>query len=467
MRRWHPTAALGLVAGLGALLAPQWVAQAQGPAPHPVLPVPEPVTAPALIPTEVAQSEHLHLEAGLDHPSVLAGRSQERLLVITVRADQVDGGERAPVNVAVVMDRSGSMRQQARMDYAQSAAEDLVDALHDDDRFALVSFSSEAHLVVPSTQVHDPAGLHRSIRGVRPAGSTNLHAGMRMGQDQVRAYATPQSVDRVIVLSDGYANVGVQAPSELARAAGSWADEGVAVSTIGLGLDYNEDLLASMADASGGTYRFVNDAESLQAAFEAELQRMNSVAARGVGLDINLEDAELIDVLGYDAQRTDTGVRVFLGDVYGGETRRVVLRVRVNGGTDGERLTASTVRLSEGPLQVAEVDVSAISTTDTGEVERSANRELAIVGNEAAAADLAQKAAAAYAAGDIQTNQALMSSSQLIAGEAASRYDAPTLRKQEAALKSQQDAYTSYDFESEEGSYNIKRSKEDNRGYLR
>jgi Ca-activated chloride channel family protein len=469
MRSWQPTAALGLIAGVTALLAPQWSALASGggQTPEPVeLPTPEPVLEPVLV--AQADSGVLHLEAGLDHAALMEGSTQERLLVVTVSADQMEGGERAPINVAVVVDRSGSMRQQDRMGFAHQAAEDLVSALQDDDRFALVSFASNAQLVVPSTPVHNPGALYSAIRSIQPAGSTNLHEGLRMGQLQVRANATPESVDRVILLSDGYANVGVQLPSELSNAAGQYAQDGVAVSTIGLGLDYNEDLLAQMADSGGGSYRFVNDAESLQAAFDDELHRLNSVAARGVGLDIALEDAELIDVIGYDATQTDTGLRIWMGDVYGGETRRVVMRVRMKAGAEGQTLDAATVRLSEGGTQVGEaVAVQATVTDSVDKVERSANRELAVVGNEASAADYAQKAAIAFEDGDIEASNSLINTSALVAGEAASRYGSTRLEEQSGALKRQQDLYDNNDPSSEEGRYAIKSNKEDNRVWTR
>ena len=466
MRSWQPTAALGLIAGVSALLAPQWSALASGGGPTPEtvnVPTPEPVFEP-----EQVDTGGLHLEAGLDHAALMEGSTQERLLVVTVSADPVEGGERAPINGAVVVDRSGSMRQQDRMGFAHQAAEDLVSSLQDDDRFALVSFASDARVVVPSAPVHNPTALYSAIRSIQPAGSTNLHEGLRTGQLQVRTHATPESVDRVILLSDGYANVGVQLPSELSKAAGRYAQEGLAVSTIGLGLDYNEDLLAQMADTGGGSYRFVNDAESLQAAFDDELHRLNSVAGRGVGLDIALEDAELIDVIGYDVTKTDTGLRIWMGDVYGGETRRVVMRVRMTAGAEGQLLNAATVRLSEGSTQVGSpVAVQATVTDSADRVERSANRELAVVGNEAAAADLAQKAANAFEDGDIQASNQLINSSALVAGEAASRYGSTRLEEQSGALLRQQELYDNNTPSSQKGRYAIKSNKEDNRAWTR
>ena len=162
MRSWQPTAALGLIAGVSALLAPQWSALASGGGPTPEtvnVPTPEPVFEP-----EQVDTGGLHLEAGLDHAALMEGSTQERLLVVTVSADPVEGGERAPINVAVVVDRSGSMRQQDRMGFAHQAAEDLVSSLQDDDRFALVSFASDARVVVPSAPVHNPTAPTVGIR---------------------------------------------------------------------------------------------------------------------------------------------------------------------------------------------------------------------------------------------------------------------------------------------------------------
>lgn len=464
MRRWHPTAALAALAGIAALIAPPLQARVN-PAPDPITPLlPDATPVPVTPLVQVTQSSALTLSAGLDHPAVLEQTTEERLLVITVGADEIEGGDRAPLNVAVVMDRSGSMRHQGKIENARSAASELVRALEEEDRFSLVTFSAQAHLLVPSSPLSDRGYLLDEIARIYPSGSTNLEAGLALGLDQVRMNAGGESVDRVIVISDGKPTAGTVVPDVLTRQAAQWSEDGVGVSTIGLGLEYNEDLLAAMADAGGGTYRFVDSSSDLEVAFREELHRLNSVAATGVGLDIAFDDAQLIDVIGYDAELTDTGARVYLGDVYSGETRRVVVRVRMTGTSEGDSMTAATVRLSEGMSQVGDsLAVNAVVTDRPEVVEQTVNRDLAIVGNVAATADLAQAAAYAFDGGDVAKANDLLNESELVAGVAASRYESDALQKQASGMRSQNDTYQNVEPSSDEGRRALKEFKEDNR----
>ena len=463
MQRWQLTAGLGVLALFAAILAPELSADTPQPEPlevPPKLSEVEPITEPVTL-----ESGHLTLKAGLDHPAVVEGLTQERLLVITIGADDLDEGSDRPVNVAVVMDRSGSMQAKGKMEYAKAAARELVESLDHDDRFSFVTFSDRAELVVSSQQVQDSAYLLRTIDGVREGGGTNLYEGLRSGLGQVRGQAGDDQVNRVIVLSDGKANVGVTSPTSLSSLAAQYNDEGVRVSTIGLGLDYNEDLLAQMADQGGGTYRFVNDPDVLATVFREELHQMTQVAASGVSVDVRLPGAELVEVYGYDEQMVDDGFRVWIGDVYGGQTRRIVAKVRVTG--VGSEVTASTVTLSEsGSLAsyVEPVQVKASVVASQRVVDRTVNRELAVLGNEAMAGALADDAAQAYAQGDLVQSQSLLKASTLVAGEAASRYDSDRLRSRGAELEVQSAEYEAAP-ESDAGRYAVKKNKEANRGW--
>ncbi|HJN73319.1 MAG TPA: VWA domain-containing protein [Myxococcota bacterium] len=466
MQRWQLTAGLGVIAALAAVLAPTLKASVTN-APEtmevgPHLTEIELPTSPVTV-----EQGNLTLTAGLDHPAVLDGRTQDRLLVITVGADDLDEGLDRPVNVAVVMDRSGSMQAKGKMEYAKTAARELVESLDADDRFSLVTFSDRAELVVASQTISDSAYLLRTINGVREGGGTNLYEGLRSGLTQVRSYSGDDQVNRVIVLSDGKANVGVTSASSLSSLAGQYNDEGIRVSTIGLGLDYNEDLLAAMADRGGGTYRFVNDPDVLTTVFREELHQMNQVAASGVSIDVRLPGAELVEVYGYDEQFVDGGFRVWLGDVYGGQTRKIVAKVRVSGVGVGSELTASTVTLSESGAvasYVEPVEVKAQVVASQQTVDMTVNRELAVLGNFAAAGQLADDAAQAYALGDRDRSEELLEASNLVAGEAASRYDSNRLRQQSAELIVQTEDYQA-EPSSDEGRYAVKKNKEANRGW--
>ena len=194
---------------------------------------------------------------------------------------------------------------------------------------------------------------------------------------------------------------------------------------------------------------------------------MNQVAASGVSIDVRLPGAELVEVYGYDEQFVDGGFRVWLGDVYGGQTRKIVAKVRVSGVGVGSELTASTVTLSESGAvasYVEPVEVKAQVVASQQTVDMTVNRELAVLGNFAAAGQLADDAAQAYALGDRDRSEELLEASNLVAGEAASRYDSNRLRQQSAELIVQTEDYQA-EPSSDEGRYAVKKNKEANRGW--
>ncbi|MEY3214238.1 MAG: hypothetical protein RIT28_4719 [Pseudomonadota bacterium] len=471
MTRWHLTAALAGGATLAALLAPTLNGlvstgggDTTGGGGGPILPLVEPPVPPPL----AQQAGKIQLTAGLDQGAVLAGQPTERLLVVTLKAPDADGGAARPVNVSLVIDRSGSMQQRGKMDYAKRAARELIESLDASDTFSMVLFSDDAELLAPARPMLDAAWLLRQVDAIEERGSTNLYAGMTMGIEQVRRGVSSETVNRVVLLTDGRANLGVVDPDSLDSIAASAASAGVTLSAMGLGVDYNEDLLASLADHGGGSYRYVSDPTTLTAAFRDELQQMSAVVASGVAVDVDLGDAELISVLGGYAASGDTDrTRIWLGDLYGGETRKIVLRVRVKPGAAGRELDVAKVTLSDRDGAYAPAQVLAVATDRQEEVERSVNEALSSLGYMAVASDLADQAATAYAAGKKDESLSLLSASKGIAMQNAERFDNDSLRQQAASLEEQRVQYDAAAPESEAGQHVVKQNKATGRAWSR
>ncbi|MCK6525354.1 VWA domain-containing protein [Myxococcota bacterium] len=470
MTRWHLTAALAGGATLAALLAPtlNGLGAAGGGEANGGGGTVPPVIEPLLTPPVTQQSGKIQVTAGLDQGAVLAGQSTERLLVVTLKAPDAEGGADRPVNVSLVIDRSGSMQQRGKMEYAKRAARELIESLDASDTFSMVLFSDDAELLAPAQQLLDAAWLLRQVDAIEERGSTNLYAGMTMGIEQVRRSVSSETVNRVVLLTDGRANLGVVDPDDLGRIAASAASVGVTLSAMGLGVDYNEDLLASLADNGGGSYRYVSDPTMLTTAFREELQQMSAVVASGVAVDVDLGDAELISVLGGYAASGDTDrTRIWLGDLYGGETRKIVLKVRVKPGAPGGELNVGQVTLSDRDGSYAPAQVLAKVTDQTEEIERSVNKELSSLGYMAVAGDLADKAAAAYASGKKDESMSLLSASKGIAMQNAARFDDDRLRAQATTLEEQRAAYDVAEPASVEGQHAVKQNKASGRYWSR
>lgn len=464
MARWHLT--LGLTAAsLAALfIAPRLVGH--GPA-APPLPEPPPIPEAPTTPTG-----GLRLEAGLDHTAIL-GQGEERFLAITVTAPN-DGGDvmDRPVDLSVVIDASGSMSAQGKIEYARQAARMLASSLDRDDRFSLVVFNDAARTLIPAVPVDDPSALHRAIDGIYEGGGTNLYAGLEQGADQVRSSLRPGMVGRVVVLSDGHANVGLTSAAAFERFSAELSATGVAVSAIGLGRDYNEDLLAKMADLGGGSYDYVDDPRELAGVLADELERTASVVARGVRVKVKLPpNVEPLDVIGWDATREADGWSLWLGDVYAGETRKIITRVRVGAAPEGELAVASVsadyhdLLLDADAMSTAQA--RATVTRDRNLAAASVDRDRAVASHRAWGAWHLEQSARAWEAGNREEARRQVSAGKAVLQQAAIDFAEPSLEGDAAQLNALGYVVESAPADSYDGKGALKAAKEGYRALSR
>ena len=154
--------------------------------------------------------------------------------------------ERRPMNISVVLDRSGSMSDERKMDYAKSAVSTLIDQLQTEDIFSLVVYDDVVDVVRSASKVGNKQNLKRLLSDIYPRNSTNLGGGMMEGLRQVERNIGREYVNRVILLSDGLANQGVTDPHELNRIAKRYRAKSISVTTMGVGLDYNDNLMVCL-----------------------------------------------------------------------------------------------------------------------------------------------------------------------------------------------------------------------------
>ena len=238
----------------------------------------------------LSAGETLHLNLVPDREVLLKGSPQEVVVKIDLNAiADRQKHRRTPLNLAVVLDKSGSMTG-AKLEKTKQAAMQLVDRLAPNDVFSLVIFSDEARVLVPAQKVEDKEALKEKIESIEAGGSTALYAGVKTGARQIQEYFSSKRINRVILLSDGLANVGPSSTRDLRRLGHELAESGVSVTTIGVGDDYNEDLMAGLAEASDANYYYVQDTEKLPEIFARELGEMLTVAAREIRIEITCPD---------------------------------------------------------------------------------------------------------------------------------------------------------------------------------
>jgi Ca-activated chloride channel family protein len=304
--------------------------------------------AVAMLPAEAMQkpatARQIHLDVGLANPVLLSDGPQKTHVKIglTGFVREADA-ERTPVNVAIVLDKSGSM-QGEKIAKAREAALMAVERLDKDDVFSFVTYDSRVRVVVPATRISDRTSIRRAINSIRASGNTALFAGVSKGAQEVRKFLDTNRVNRVILLSDGLANVGLSSPSDLGQLGAALSKEGISVTTIGLGLDYNEDLMVELARRSDGNHGFAENATDLARLFNAEFGDVLSVVAQEVEIRIRCADGiRPIRVLGRDAEITGQEVISKLNQLYSEQEKFFILEVEVPPGNTGVSRKVATV----------------------------------------------------------------------------------------------------------------------------
>jgi Ca-activated chloride channel homolog len=320
----------------------------------------------AICTTTLFAGETLQLKLVPERDCVLKNSPQEIVVKIDLSAiAEKKKSHRTPLNLAVVIDRSGSMTG-AKLEKTKQAAMQLVDRLTPNDIFSLVIFSDEAQVLVPAQKVTDKDALKEKIESIEANGSTALYSGVKTGADQLEEYFSSKRINRVILLSDGLANVGPSTPRELRRFGNSLAERGISVTTIGVGDDYNEDLMAGLAEASDANYYYVQDMEKLPQIFAKELGEMLTVAARNVRIEIVCPDGvKPLGFIGRAEKFADQKATVNLSQFTTGQNRYLFLRCLVDGKqSEIARAQASyTDELNGGTIGSAD-DIAKINFTE-------------------------------------------------------------------------------------------------------
>ncbi|WP_172820812.1 VWA domain-containing protein [Cyanobium sp. NIES-981] len=243
-------------------------------------------------------------------PAVAGDAASSLDLVITVATPPPPPDDaaapRRPLNLALVIDRSGSMSG-TKLSHARKAARFLAGQLTAADRLAIVSFDDEVQVVMPSRPAGDPQPFIAAINTIRSGGCTALHDGWLAGAQQVAEQLEPAAINRVLLLSDGQANQGLTHRGQIAEQVAGLSQRGISTSAFGLGSGFDEDLMGAMAAAGGGTLAHIESPAQLADLYASELRGLAGTVGRQVSLGIRAKHgARVADVLN-DLPRTSYG----------------------------------------------------------------------------------------------------------------------------------------------------------------
>ena len=245
-----------------------------------------------------------------------------------------------------------------------------------------MSYSDDVRVDLVASVMDDEvrAEALAAIEKINAGGSTNLSGGLFRGQEEVERNLRSGQVNRVILMSDGLANRGITDDKALTRQVQQVSQRGVTVTTMGVGADYNEDMMTSVADHAGGNYYFIQKPSAVASVFATELDKMSATVAQNTTVEVTLEDGvDLKQVFGYTFTRKGDVVSIPLAEMFSSQKRSILLEVQVPVVRTG-RTKVGTVSikyddiLDEGQQSTASLDLAVMVTRDKELVDKDKNK---------------------------------------------------------------------------------------------
>jgi len=335
---------------------------------------PLPVDAQGAAQPEVAMT------AGLEGTHILRGSPGATTMVIGLTGAHLPAAgsvQRAPMSVALVIDRSGSMAGE-KIVHAIAAARGFVGGLRDGDVVAIFQYDGVVEQLAAPTVItsYSRPNLQHRLGEVTPRGATNIHAGLAAGIAALSQPGAERPIRRIVLISDGRANAGLMGPGHLGAVAAGAALQGISVSTIGVGYDYDEAVLGAIAVRAGGRYYHLANPTQMAAILEQELESLSRTVARGVTIEVTPgPGVRVLSATGADLSTAGGVSRLTIGDLLSQSSRDVVLQLQVPTGSDFSGRAASLdlgyVAANGGVARAARAQVNYQLANSEASVRRS------------------------------------------------------------------------------------------------
>lgn len=288
--------------------------------------------------------------------------------------------ERKPMNIAVVIDRSGSMSGERKMEHVKQAFNSLIDQLQANDILSVVVYDDAIDVLRRAHRVGNTrSAIKRLMHDVYPRGSTNLAGGLHEGLLQTAANASGEYVNRVVLLSDGLANVGMTDPAAIHSLVKKFRRQSISVTAMGVGLDYNENLMMGIAESGGGNYYFIERAHDLASIVRKEFNMLSSVLAQNASIRVTTgKGVRINDVIGCEFSNDRDTYTITVGDLYANDRKEFTIELTVPEGRGTTTVASGELRYETDKIsrQYPTFATNINFTRDVVTIEK--NRDMAV-----------------------------------------------------------------------------------------
>ena len=331
------------------------------------------------------------IEVGADCPVVKTGGREKITARVLVRPFVREDRKRAPLAVALVIDKSGSMGADDKMENAKLGAMEALRMLDARDRAAVIVYDSDACVLAKATGAGETEDFRRKIARVEAGGNTALYDGVVAGMSEISRFAGDGMALRVILLSDGLANVGPSSAGELSVLGRRMSREDAAVTTIGLGLDYDEDLMTVLASESGGNAYFAKNSRVLADIFRRDMKDALALTGRRVSVTFECNSGvRPIRAVGRERRADGDIIEMDIDNLYGAE-KYALFELEIPDGEDGAALKAGTAKAE----YIDAYDGSSVTLSSSLEIRYSSDADVVAQSRDAnitAQAEMARNA---------------------------------------------------------------------------
>lgn len=322
----------------------------------------------------------------VDRPYIMANEKRPVYVLVQFNVAKVKEDPAKPrpkLNLALVLDRSGSMADRGKLEYAKKAANIVVDSMKPSDRIAVIEYDDRISVLWPSSPAESPEMIKQTIMMLTPRGSTNLTGGMMKGVEETLKNTGKNHINRVILLSDGLANRGITNPVEIKRLVRESKSKGVHISTMGLGLSYNEDLMQAIAENAGGNYYFIESPMQMGGIFQQEMSILFASVTKDITMKFYPGDVVTkVDVFGYPFKQDEEGIKIEQEDFYSSETRSLLVRLEIEpqgkGLIDLGKFNLAYMDLIDKKQKEIEKSLSVQVTEDAVKVKKEENKKVLV-----------------------------------------------------------------------------------------